>query len=654
VTSWVNPSSSTLWSRSGTTLEPTNSNDTLQINGSIVSKRTGAAQQIYTGFQGSSLNYQVLADGAITLGTAIGSAGGAHFNVINDGTLKIGNDINTNAGTNITLKEDGDAIITENLRLGTNADPAARLDITAQSGDGGNQSVIRFNIAGTEEAFYGISNKVGNIITGSAVGDSIIRNNGNDILFSTDSGSTIHFIVDKNGNVGIGTGTTAPAQKLEVKASSTGGIRISQPSQTYYHEITNNGDGLKISADAGDTGGSGADIRLEVKGDEIVRCRPETVGIGTVGNNYVESRLETRDTISGGNTGIRITNDTTNADSKASLMFTASTADFISAALAYDRTTTALGFYVGQTSGSSAGDGLDESIEWWRMDNNGNFQSTHTAGAAPVYASSPSIQTGYGWLGDSASGSLAVTTNLYRDSSDDAWKHIGSKVDGLRGSMLSLGFGTLSGFVAATPKDRGQNAVLTQVFGTTTVGSGSSQRVDVNIKKGNIVMESDGTGIDFGAVGGSSATSSILDDYEEGTWSPLLSFGGARVDMVQNRSSGNYTKIGNVVNLAFQVSITAKGTSTGSVAISLPYTVQQTSGNFNDQAVGGSVFFQSGISSTAPIEGAIQVGGNATTDNARFYYVDNTTSVNETANLTDAQLDNDFRIIGNISYITDQ
>jgi hypothetical protein len=39
---------------------------------------------------------------------------------------------------------------------------------------------------------------------------------------------------------------------------------------------------------------------------------------------------------------------------------------------------------------------------------------------------------------------------------------------------------------------------------------------------GNLVFSTNGTGIDFSASAGGGASSSLLDDYEEGTWTPDL------------------------------------------------------------------------------------------------------------------------------------
>ena len=74
-------------------------------------------------------------------------------------------------------------------------------------------------------------------------------------------------------------------------------------------------------------------------------------------------------------------------------------------------------------------------------------------------------------------------------------------------------------------------------------------RIDDN---GNIVMVNSGTGIDFSATsdGSGTTTSELLDDYEEGTFTPTIEQGfddNAGGAATFHRLSGRYTKIGNTV-----------------------------------------------------------------------------------------------------------
>jgi hypothetical protein len=78
-------------------------------------------------------------------------------------------------------------------------------------------------------------------------------------------------------------------------------------------------------------------------------------------------------------------------------------------------------------------------------------------------------------------------------------------------------------------------------------------------------------GLTFPATQVASADPNTLDDYEEGTWTPVVSFGGASVG-ITGSFSGTYTKVGNVVTVCYIINFTSKGSSTGNMLISgLPF-----------------------------------------------------------------------------------
>lgn len=98
---------------------------------------------------------------------------------------------------------------------------------------------------------------------------------------------------------------------------------------------------------------------------------------------------------------------------------------------------------------------------------------------------------------------------------------------------------------------------------------------DVTLSTGNLVIGTSGKGIDFSADGQAAGmTSELLDDYEEGTWTPALTFGGAAVG-ITGTFTGTYTKVGNTVTVWGLISLTSKGSSVGGALISgLPFTVK--------------------------------------------------------------------------------
>ena len=90
------------------------------------------------------------------------------------------------------------------------------------------------------------------------------------------------------------------------------------------------------------------------------------------------------------------------------------------------------------------------------------------------------------------------------------------------------------------------------------------------------------SGITFPATQVAATDANTLDDYEEGSWTPTIEFGGASVGITYSVQLGRYTKIGNTVTIWFDVRLSAKGSSTGNVTISgLPFVT-----NSNSRATG--------------------------------------------------------------------
>ena len=81
---------------------------------------------------------------------------------------------------------------------------------------------------------------------------------------------------------------------------------------------------------------------------------------------------------------------------------------------------------------------------------------------------------------------------------------------------------------------------------------------------------------------GDTAAANALDDYEEGTWTMGVSFGGASVGVTYAANTGTYTKIGRQVTVNGLLTLSSKGSSTGSAAITgLPFTVPNADANYS-------------------------------------------------------------------------
>jgi len=81
---------------------------------------------------------------------------------------------------------------------------------------------------------------------------------------------------------------------------------------------------------------------------------------------------------------------------------------------------------------------------------------------------------------------------------------------------------------------------------------------------------------------GDTAAANALDDYEEGTWTMGVSFGGASVGVTTSANTGTYTKIGRQVTVNGYLILTSKGSSTGAATITgLPFTVANSGSNYS-------------------------------------------------------------------------
>jgi hypothetical protein len=96
--------------------------------------------------------------------------------------------------------------------------------------------------------------------------------------------------------------------------------------------------------------------------------------------------------------------------------------------------------------------------------------------------------------------------------------------------------------------------------------------------RGTRILTIDSQGIKFGT---DTAAANALDDYEEGTWTMGVSFGGASVDVTTSSNAGTYTKIGRQVTVNGYLVLTSKGSSTGAARITgLPFTLGGSGGNY--------------------------------------------------------------------------
>jgi len=81
---------------------------------------------------------------------------------------------------------------------------------------------------------------------------------------------------------------------------------------------------------------------------------------------------------------------------------------------------------------------------------------------------------------------------------------------------------------------------------------------------------------------GDTAAANALDDYEEGTWTPVWKFGGASgTANTQTDAAAWYTKIGSMVTVWYRGALANSPSGSGSLVITgLPYTIQNTTNQY--------------------------------------------------------------------------
>lgn len=135
-------------------------------------------------------------------------------------------------------------------------------------------------------------------------------------------------------------------------------------------------------------------------------------------------------------------------------------------------------------------------------------------------------------------------------------------LDGTTG-LAGAATGALNGTLGATTPS---TVVATTVVASSTIKGAST------IAVGNATPSASGAGITFPATQSASTDANTLDDYEEGTWTPSLLFGGAAVGLTYSKRLGYYTKIGNIVTATVCIDCNAIGSSTGTATITgLPF-----------------------------------------------------------------------------------
>jgi hypothetical protein len=185
---------------------------------------------------------------------------------------------------------------------------------------------------------------------------------------------------------------------------------------------------------------------------------------------------------------------------------------------------------------------------------------------------------------------VTPTNNLHvKGASGSTAIKIEASTDGLLGFI-----GSASGLISGSPAN---NIAIRAENGLYLSGNGNATQFilnsagNVTVSNGNVVIGTSGKGIDFSAVTGGTgtATANVLNDYEEGTFTPTVTseFGTIGTTTV---TSATYTKIGRLVSVNFDISIITAGTGSGSLLVSVPFNIgEEACGAGRETAIVGNM-----------------------------------------------------------------
>ena len=120
---------------------------------------------------------------------------------------------------------------------------------------------------------------------------------------------------------------------------------------------------------------------------------------------------------------------------------------------------------------------------------------------------------------------------------------------------------------------------------------------DVTIEDGDLIIGTSGHGIDFAANtdDGGTSQATVLDDYEEGTWTPTMNGSSGNWSYQSSgmtTQAGTYVKVGNVVTVTARMIWNSSGSGAGGLIYvqGLPYTCVDQANiypSFNFGTIGG-------------------------------------------------------------------
>ena len=151
--------------------------------------------------------------------------------------------------------------------------------------------------------------------------------------------------------------------------------------------------------------------------------------------------------------------------------------------------------------------------------------------------------------------------------------------------------------------------------GSSALAIGGAAAADVTVKTGDIVFGAAGKGVNLGVT--SNTDANTLDDYEEGTFTPLWKYGGT--DNTDS-SAGTYVKVGTHVTIACTMNLVNSESGSGAITVTgLPFAFVDNASVSQRWYVTGNDYVDldrlsvSGANNAATMNGYIESDGTGST-----------------------------------------
>jgi hypothetical protein len=378
------------------------------------------------------------------------------------------------------------------------------------------------------------------------------------------AGSNTDVLTLVDGRVGIG--QTSPNTRFTIVQSAndnTGGLAIFDSAASSSFRIFRTG------------AGAGSVVSLQDRGTDVINIKDQTVGISTTSpRSRLDLGIGTDDsTVSNTAADYQLglhAAQSAGGDIGRNIAFISQTQGTVCAAIntvdvgASDQT--GLVFITGNSSSIA---------ERVRIDQNGHV-GINSAGTDTTYMTHiKSTSFGLLKLETTLTGADAPYLEMKHTSTspadNDQLGVIQFKGKNSNDDDLTYGYLMFRSIDVTDGTEDGELQVVTHNAGVAAARLTVGQDGAIKANTGNFVVGTSGRGVQFDTA--DSGSDQLLDDYEEGSYTPLLTGDSGSVTSYHN-SEGVYTKIGRYVKVIMRVRVNDSGNLGGNVKVSLPFTVK--------------------------------------------------------------------------------